>query len=360
MEIKSKNNFFNYSTSLPSILHKLNCSIVISTYQAGKVIIVSSLDGQHLRMYAKNFTRPMGLCVSDEKLAVVARHQLHVYASSRKMAYQYPTKPKFHDAVFLPQVTYYTGKADMHEIEWGDEGLWSVNTAFSCLSLMDDANHFKPMWKPPFITKLTPEDKCHINGLAMQNGKPKVVSMLGTTNTKKGWKANMLEGGILMDVTDNTVLAEKLPIPHSPLFDEDGDLTFLLSGTGKIMRRSTSSGEITEIASANAFVRGMDLHQGMLFVGKSSLRKTSTMYDLLSFPKDINPGVGIFDQKTGEEIAQINFLQRITEIFDVKVMPNLIRPIIVDEQDEVATRAFKLPSGSFFWESVEEAESKKV
>jgi len=351
MDLKTSNNFFNYSTSLPGILFKLNCSIAISTYQAGKVIIVSSLDGKHLRMYGKSFVRPMGMCVSGDKLAVVAQHKLQVFSSSRKMAVGFPLKPKFHDGVFLPQVTYYTGKADMHEIDWGDEGLWAVNTAFSCLSLMDEANHFKPMWKPPFITGLTPDDRCHMNGLAMQTGKPKIVSMLGTTDTKKGWKANMLEGGILVDVTDDSVLADKLPIPHSPQFDENGDLIFLLSGTGNIMRRSTATGKIQKIGSANAFVRGMDLYKDMIFVGKSSLRKTSTMYDLLSFPKDINPGVGIFDKETGEEMAQINFLQRVTEIFDVKIMPGLIRPIIVDETDEIATKAFKLPGGGFFWES---------
>jgi len=360
MELKSTNNFFNYSTSLPGLLYRMKSSLVISTYQAGKVIIVSSLDGEHIRLYGKNFSRPMGLCISGSKLAVASSQQLNVFSSSREMAFKYPKKPKFYDGMFFPQVTYHTGKADIHEIEWGNEELWCVNTAFSCLSVMDDVNHFKAKWKPHFITELSPDDKCHLNGMAMLDGEPKVVSLLGMADEKKGWKPNMLEGGLLMDVPSNTVIADSLPIPHSPKYDE-GKLSFLLSGTGKIMQLDQATNEMKEIASANAFLRGMDIYKDMILVGKSGLRKDSSMYDKLSFPKEGKPGVGIFNKNSGEEIAQINFLQRVEEIFDVKVMPGLIRPVIVDDTEELSAQGFKLPGGAYFWENLttEATDTKK-
>jgi hypothetical protein len=53
-----------------------------------------------------------------------------------------------------------------------------VNTAFSCLCTLDGRHSFVPRWRPPFITSLAAEDRCHLNGMAMADGAPKYVTAL--------------------------------------------------------------------------------------------------------------------------------------------------------------------------------------
>ena len=68
-----------------------------------------------------------------------------------------------------------TGEIQCHEIAWGstDNGepdLWIVNTLFSCLAGLDPRYSFVPRWRPPFVSALAPQDRCHLNGLAMRDG----------------------------------------------------------------------------------------------------------------------------------------------------------------------------------------------
>ena len=41
---------------------------------------------------------------------------------------------------------------------------------FSCLCKFTLAYNFSPKWKPYFISEILPEDRCHLNGLALENG----------------------------------------------------------------------------------------------------------------------------------------------------------------------------------------------
>ena len=45
-----------------------------------------------------------------------------------------------------------------------------MNTLFSCLAGLDSRYSFVPRWRPPFISALAAEDRCHLNGLAMVDG----------------------------------------------------------------------------------------------------------------------------------------------------------------------------------------------
>ena len=43
-----------------------------------------------------------------------------------------------------------------------------------------------PRWRPPFVSALAPEDRCHLNGLGLVDGRPKYVTALGETDTAGG------------------------------------------------------------------------------------------------------------------------------------------------------------------------------
>ena len=63
-----------------------------------------------------------------------------------------------------------------HEMAWAGEELWIVNTLFSCLCTLRPEYSFVPRWKPPFISALAAEDRCHLNGLAVADGRPRYVT----------------------------------------------------------------------------------------------------------------------------------------------------------------------------------------
>jgi hypothetical protein len=56
------------------ILRHLNASLLVSTYQAGKVAVVAA-NGDGLAISFANFDQPMGLAVTPSRLAVGARRR---------------------------------------------------------------------------------------------------------------------------------------------------------------------------------------------------------------------------------------------------------------------------------------------
>lgn len=341
--------FFYYSRSFPEFLLQNNLSIVFSTYQAGKVIIVGSLNGKTLQLYAKNFIHPMGIAIRKDQMAVASRSKVDLFVNSPALATHFPEQPDHYEALYVPQASYHTGMADIHEIEWGNDGLWAVNTAFSCLCRMDEKYSFVPRWKPNFISELLPEDRCHLNGLAMKDGEPAYVSMFDNTNTKEGWRNGNTETGIIMDVKNQNIVADHLPMPHSPLLKDDS-LFFLLSANGKVMEMNILSGKIKEITQLDNFLRGLTCFNDYLIVGASELRDSSkAFYNLEIRNKDKLAAIYILDRNSGAQVAKLTFTSYVKEIFSVKILPNVSKAALVTDSDEWAHQFIYTPDEMSFW-----------
>ena len=106
-----------------------------------------------------------------------------------------------------------------------------VNTLFSCLATVSERYSFRPLWKPSFISKLAAEDRCHLNGLAMENGVPRYVTAVSASDVADGWREQRREGGVVIDVATNEIVLEGLSMPHSPRLYQ-GKLWLLDSGSG--------------------------------------------------------------------------------------------------------------------------------
>ena len=118
--------------------------------------------------------------------------------------------------------------------------LWVVNTLFSCLCTLDGVHNFVPQWKPRFITAIRAEDRCHLNGLAVVDGRPRYLSALGETDTREGWRPGKATGGCLIDIASGEAVVRGLCMPHSPRV-HDGQLMFLESGRGRLVRADQSA-----------------------------------------------------------------------------------------------------------------------
>src|SRR5262249_52310919 len=162
------------------------------------------------------------------------------------------------------------------EVAWAGEELWLVNTRFSCLCTLDPGYSFVPRWRPPFVTALAAEDRCHLNGLALADGRPKYVTALGESDTADGWRPNKARGGVLLDVPSGAFVARGLSMPHSPRW-HDGKLWVLESGTGRLLHVTVVSGQTEPVAELPGFTRGLALAGRYAFIGLSKIRETSAM-----------------------------------------------------------------------------------
>ena len=188
-----------HTPNFPALLRQLGASLLVTTYQAGKLVMVRD-EGDHLNTHFRAFQAPMGLALAGDRLAIGTTIQVWEFVDVPAVTAKLDP-PGRHDACFLPRSSHVTGNIQIHEMAWGaGDELWVVNTRFSCLCTLDRSASFAPRWRPPFVTALEPTDRCHLNGLGMVDGRPRYVTALGETDAPAGWRANKARGGILMDV----------------------------------------------------------------------------------------------------------------------------------------------------------------
>ena len=340
-----------YTPQFPELLHRLNCTLAISTYQAGKLIFLSAPGEDQLVQLPRTFAKVMGIAenAARTKLALACKDEIISFSQSAALARHYPKAPGKYDALYLPRLSYHTGALDVHDLSFGnDDRLYAVNTLFSCLMTVDDAYNFTPYWQPPFIDRLASEDRCHLNGMAMENGLPRYVTAFGEGNTRQSWRDRVTETGIVMDVSNNTVLARGLPMPHSPrLFD--GALYVLLSATGELARIDRESGAVQIVCRLGGFVRGMSLIGEYLFVGLSKLRKNSSTFGKLKFAEKANrAAVVAVHLPTGSVAGEITWLSSLDEIYDVHVLADRRRPNILNTRTDDHKAAVMIPETTFW------------
>ena len=337
-----------YSPNIPELLQQLNCTLALSTYQAGKVVMLSSLDGERLVQLPRTFRKPMGIALDGSKMAVATLDEAIILANSPELALHYPNKPATYDALFMPRATYYTGQVDIHDLEWGADGLYAVNTSFSCICRIDDNYSFTPVWKPPFISKLAHEDRCHLNGMAMEAGRPRFASAFNTGDSKQSWRENITETGILMDIHSDEIIATGLPMPHSPRL-YDGKLFILLSATGELAQVETASGKPEVVCRLDGFVRGLGRCEDYAFIGLSRLRENSSTFAKLPFAhRAQQAGIVVVHLPTGALSGFIRYQASVDEIYDVQVLPGMRRPNILNPYEAQHRLGLSIPEATYW------------
>jgi uncharacterized protein (TIGR03032 family) len=351
---------YSQSDSFVALLHQLGASLLVSTYQANKLLAVRA-SGQGLSTLVRTFDKPMGLAVDGPRLAIGTRKEVWLLRSAPDIAPQIEPAGQ-HDACFLPRSSHITGDIGIHEIAWaaphpqplshegrGEKELWMVSTRFSCLATLSPDYSFVPRWRPPFISALAAEDRCHLNGLAMGPGErgtsvPRYVTALGTTDTRDGWRADKPQGGCMMDVASGEFVTRGLSMPHSPRW-HDGQLWVLESGTGSVARVDLASGRRETIATLPGFTRGLALAGPYAFVGLSKIRATSAMdgVPLAERRDQLQCGIAVIDLRSGQTVAFLEFQTAVEEIFDVQLLAAARFPEVVGFQKDTLYHTFIVP-----------------
>ena len=316
--------------AVPELLGHLECTLAVSTYQAGKLVFIGAQSDERLIQLPRTFARPMAIGVRGDELAISTTTTVELFVADDRMAPAYPRQTNTYDTMYLPRRTWRTGHIDAHGLNWDADGnLWVVNTRFGCLAKLSDGYSFEPVWRPPFVSDVVPEDRCHLNGVAFQDDQPKFATCLSVTNEKAGWRANLPNDGVLLDVPTSETILTGLAMPHTPTL-VNGTLYVLLSATGDLARVDVASGKLDVVQRVGGFVRGMDYYRSHLFIAYSKLRKNSSTFRDLPIADTANEaGIAIVHEPTGTLVGRIQYLQSVDEIFDVKVLGGRKRPGIV-------------------------------
>ncbi len=337
-----------HTTNFPALLRQLGASLLVTTYQAGKLVLVRE-EGDHLNTHFRTFQAPMGMALSGDRLAVGTKIQVWEYLDVPAVTAKLDP-PGRHDACFLPRSSHVTGNIQIHEMAWGAGGaLWVVNTRFSCLCTLDRSASFTPQWRPPFVSSLEPTDRCHLNGLGMVDGRPRYVTALGETDEPVGWRTNKATGGIVIDVASGEVITRGLSMPHSPRWYA-GRIWVCESGAGTFGFIDPNTRKYEPIAEVPGFTRGVDFAGNLAFVGLSQVRESAVFSGIPITERlaeeERTCGVCAIDLTTGKVVALLRFETAVQEVFAVTVLPGRRYPDLINDDDTLLENSFVVPDAA--------------
>ncbi len=324
-------------------------SLVVSTYQAGKVALIGS-DGSQTTLLMREFDKPLGMALQGNRLALATRNWIGIFANAPLLARDYlEDQPGKYDGLFLPRTSYFTGDLHTHDVVFQGDDLLFVNTRFSCLARPSHDYNFEPVWRPKFVSDLVPEDRCHLNGVALVDGKPKYVTALGTTDEPGAWRANKATGGVVVDVDSDEIILDGLAMPHSPRW-HNGNLWVLNSGAGELIVADPASGRRDVVCRLSGYVRGLCFAGPYAVIGMCKIREKHLFGGLPIQERvaQLTCGIAAVDLRTGKVAGQFEFASGCEELYDVLFLPGIRRGTILNLDKPAVRDAVTNPDSSYW------------
>lgn len=336
------------SRQFPAWLAEQKLSLAFSTYQVGKLFLIGLQLNGNLSVFERTFNRAMGLWTDTQQLYLATLYQLWRFDNVLEPGQTH----EGYDRLFVPQVAWTTGDVDIHDIAVDRSGRpVFVNTLFSCLATVSESHSFIPLWHPAFISKLGAEDRCHFNGLAMRDGAPAYATAVSRSDAADGWRDRRSNGGVVIDIAKNEIIADGLSMPHSPRW-HNGNLWFIDSGNGFLCKLEPESGDVTKVTFLPGYGRGLAMHGKFAVVGLSKPRHNATFSGLALDGelerRDAEPrcGLWVVDLETGDIVHWLRINGVIGELYDVSVLPGVQRPMAIGlVSDEIRRMIRVAPPG---------------
>lgn len=343
-----KGSILLLSQSFTRWLKSTGCSLGMTTYQAGRLFLVGRRPDGSVRAHERMVEQCQGLWTDGQSIWTSSMHALWRFENELAPG---ETTPTGADRRFVPREGRITGRIDCHDIGMteidGRRTPVFVNTLFNCLATPSETHSFKPYWMPPFISALTPEDRCHLNGLAMDGTRPAYVSAVSRSDVLDGWRERRRDGGVIIDVASGEIVARGLSMPHSPRL-YDGKLWVLNSGEGQLGVVDPQSGAFTAVAFCPGYARGLAFIGRYAVVGLSRPRRNHTFeglaLDQRLADKDAAARCGliIVDIDTGQTVEWLRFEHTIDELYDVAVLPGVTQAEAVGFVGDDIQRAIRV------------------
>lgn len=319
------------SRGLAGWLAQHRLSLAITSYQTGRIYLVGSDKQGRVSFFERIFERAMGVVGNAQRIYLGGLYQLwrfeNVLRPNEVIHGQF-------DKCYVPRNAQTIGDLDIHELGIRKNGkVVFVNTKYSCLAELSQTHSFKAIWKPKFVSKLAPEDRCHLNGLAMVDGEPKYVTAVCKSDSVDGWRERRRDGGVVIDIDTDEIVCEGLSMPHSPRW-HNGRLWLLNAGTGQLGWVDFEKKAFVPHAFVPGFARGLSIIGNVAAVGLSKPRNQrfeGLQLDEELKKRDAEPwcGVQIISLANGDVLNWIRFDGDMGEIFDIAFLPNVKHPMMI-------------------------------
>jgi uncharacterized protein (TIGR03032 family) len=304
-------------------------SLAFTTYEAGKLFLVGQHPDGRLAAFERTFNRCMGLWADGQTLWLSSLFQLWRFENFLAPGQRYRDA----DRLYVPKVGYTTGDLDTHDVAVEDSGrVVFIATRFNCLATLSERLSFTPLWRPPFVSKLAAEDRCHLNGLALVEGRARYVTAVSASDVQDGWRQRRGDGGCVVEVTTNRTVAAGLSMPHSPRFYQ-GKLWVLNSGTGDFGHIDLARGAFEPVAFCPGYLRGLAFVGNYAVVGLSKARHDRTFSGLAldealrARGADAQCALHVINLRTGDAEHFLRVEGLVGEIYDVVALPGTVRPV---------------------------------
>lgn len=329
---------YSLSGGLVGLLARLNCSIAFTSYQSNLMYILGRLPNGGAHLHQSAMTKPMGLA-GDGKGGLVLAAGFQIIELTNALE-SYERVNQTFDACYVPRTIHLTGELDAHDIGVGGDGvIVFVNTRFNCLATLSARHSFEMLWKPSFISALISEDRCHLNGLAMADGRPAYVTAVSRSDTIDGWRDRRNDGGVVIEVETGRIVCQGLSMPHSPRLHR-GELWVLNAGTGELgvvdlpKEGQHSPGRFVPRVFCPGFLRGLAFHGNLAFVGLSKPRYKrfeGLALDQRLKDTDSEPwcGIQIIDLDKRCCVDWLRIDGPVNELFDVAIIAGFSCPMTV-------------------------------
>lgn len=331
------------SNGLWQWLQDMQISLGFTTYQTNRLFLVGCKPEGRLAVNERLFDKPMGLYAQHDKLYMACRYQIWQLENRLASGENHQDV----DRLYIPSQSHTTGDLNVHDLVVDQQQqVLFINTDFSCLATLRPGFSFEPLWQPPFITKLVAEDRCHLNGLAMQDGQPTYATACSRTDTAAGWRNHRVDGGIVMHIPSHSIIATGLSMPHSPRWYRD-KLWLLNSGSGEF---GFLEGErFTPMTFCPGFVRGLAFFGDYALVGLSKLRSKTFAGLALETRLEAQGqssqcGLVVVDMNTGVILHWLHIDGVVEELFDVVVLPKVRQPKALGFQNDDIERLVNFPN----------------
>ncbi|MBF0622117.1 MAG: TIGR03032 family protein [Magnetococcales bacterium] len=316
-------------------LKKHNIGLTWTARRSNRLFFAGVTPEDGLHLLDRHYPVCAGLCAKGNQIHVNSKSEMWTLRNVLEQG-----EYRGFDRVFVPRIAYMTGDVQAHEMDLDADGrLIFVNTRFSCLATTADLHSFQPLWKPPFISELRPEDRCHLNGLAMKKGQPRYVTAVSTSDTAQGWREHRGDGGCIMDIRTGEFVIKGLSMPHSPRLYK-GKFYVLNSGTGHFGEVDIKANKFTPITFCPGFARGMKFIGDHALVAVSKPRTTKAFEGLdlddalIAYSQKPLCGVLLINLKKGKIVERVTIDGLIDEIQDLAILENCQRPYAISPADK--------------------------
>ena len=336
---------YSVSPGMAARLARLNVSFAFTSYQSNSLYLIGRNTQGGVNIHQSAMPRPMGISLDPSGgLTLSGAYQIlrfqNVLEPDQRINHAF-------DACYVPRVVHITGHLDAHDVGVDKRGrAVFVNTRYNCIATTSERHSFEPLWRPPFISALIDEDRCHLNGMALEDGVPRYVTAVSASDTIDGWRDRRADGGIVIDMLSNQIICRGLSMPHSPRM-HNGELWLLNSGTGElgIVRRSADGAEgyFEPRVFCPGFLRGLAFHGDFAFIGLSKPRyKRFEGLALEQKLKDADSepwcGVQIIDLTSGTCVDWLRIDGDLAELYDLEVLSGVVAPMAVSPDSSEAAQ----------------------